>query len=191
MKASVQVASSRAAASRASGSPAGRPADLAESVLDTYTAERRPVAEAVLENTLAQAAIMRPGAQSAAMRNIMARLMEFDDVNRYLGEMMTGLATRYDLGAPHDAVGRLIEDRPLGTGTLYGHMQDGAGVLLDASDGAAASTLAAAIAPQVRRIAIDAGPSLLVRPDACIAWIDEAGGTAGLADALRRWFTSR
>src|SRR5262249_54465714 len=34
--------------------------EMPESLLDTYTAERRPVAEAVLANTLAQMAILRP-----------------------------------------------------------------------------------------------------------------------------------
>jgi hypothetical protein len=32
----------------------------AASLLDTYTAEQRPVAEAVLANTVAQGAILRP-----------------------------------------------------------------------------------------------------------------------------------
>jgi 2-polyprenyl-6-methoxyphenol hydroxylase-like FAD-dependent oxidoreductase len=43
--------------------------EMPESLLDTYTAERRPVAEAVLANTLAQVAIMRPDPQSGAMRD--------------------------------------------------------------------------------------------------------------------------
>jgi len=40
--------------------------EMPESLLDTYTAERRPVAEAVLANTLAQVAVMRPDPQSGA-----------------------------------------------------------------------------------------------------------------------------
>ncbi len=47
--------------------------EMPESLLDTYTAERRPVAEAVLANTLAQMAIMRPDPQSGAMRDLVAR----------------------------------------------------------------------------------------------------------------------
>ena len=58
--------------------------DMPESLLDTYTAERRPVAEAVLANTLAQVAIMRSDPQSGAMRNLMANLMQLDDVNRLI-----------------------------------------------------------------------------------------------------------
>jgi hypothetical protein len=42
---------------------------------------------------------MRPDPQSGAMRDLVAKLMQFDDVNRLIGEMMSGLSTRYDLGS--------------------------------------------------------------------------------------------
>jgi 2-polyprenyl-6-methoxyphenol hydroxylase-like FAD-dependent oxidoreductase len=166
--------------------------EMPESLLDTYTAERRPVAEAVLANTRAQAAIMRPDPQSGAMRDIVAKLMEFDDVNRFLGEMMSGLSVRYELGSAHDDVGRLIGDRPISHGeaqvSLYDVMQDGVGVLLDASTDEKASKLVAATTQRIRCVAVDAGPSMLIRPDACIAWAGEENSTDGLEDALRRWF---
>ncbi|MGH8447493.1 MAG: FAD-dependent monooxygenase, partial [Solimonas sp.] len=79
--------------------------EMPESLLDTYTAERRPVAEAVLANTLAQIAIMRPDPQAGAMRDIVAKLLQLDDVNRHIGEMMSGLFSRYDLGSERDEVG--------------------------------------------------------------------------------------
>ena len=163
-----------------------------ESLLDSYTAERRPVAEAVLANTLAQVAIMRPDPQSGAMRDIMATLLQRDDVNRLIGEMMSGLSTRYDLGSELDDVGRLIGDKPIKCGdadvSLYDVMQDGMGVLLDASGAEEVSRFVAATAPGIRRIAVDRGPSMLIRPDACVAWIGEANGMDGLEEALRRWF---
>ncbi|MBB5607008.1 MULTISPECIES: FAD-dependent oxidoreductase [unclassified Janthinobacterium] len=166
--------------------------DMPDSLLDTYTAERRPVAQAVLANTLAQVAIMRPDPQAGAMRELIAELMQFDDVNRRIGEMMSGLSTRYDLGSTHDAVGRLIGDRPIGhveAGvTLYDVMQDGKAVFLDASVGSAASRLVAASTQQVRCVAVDSGPSLLIRPDACIAWAAEGDSIDGLEQALRHWF---
>ena len=166
--------------------------EMPASLLDTYGAERRPAAEAVLANTLAQAAIMRPDPQAGAMRDLVARLMQFDDVNRFLGEAMNGLATRYDLGSEQDAVGRLAGNRTLrhdgADVALYDLMQDGRGLLLDATAGQLASGLAATSTSRVRCVAIEAGPSMLVRPDACIAWVGEDGGVAGLADALGRWF---
>lgn len=162
--------------------------EMPDALLETYTAERRPAAEAVLANTLAQTAIMRPDPQSGAVRDFVENLLRFDDVNRSVGAMVSGLSTRYDLGSDLDDIGRLIGDRPVGQGggSLYEAMRDGVAVLLDASGGEA-SRLAAAITLGVRCIAVDSGPSMLIRPDACIAWSNGAKGADGLEDALRRW----
>jgi 2-polyprenyl-6-methoxyphenol hydroxylase-like FAD-dependent oxidoreductase len=166
--------------------------EMPESLLDTYTSERRPVAEAVLANTLAQAAIMRPGPQSGAMRDLVAKLLELDDVNRFFGEMMSGLAIRYSVGLDgwdgpgSDLIGSLAGDMPLNHGSLYDLMQDGMGVLLDATTDGSASRLVAARNQRIRCVGIDAGPSILVRPDACIAWVGEENSTEGLEQALCR-----
>jgi 2-polyprenyl-6-methoxyphenol hydroxylase-like FAD-dependent oxidoreductase len=160
--------------------------DMPESLLDTYDAERRPIARAVLDNTLAQVAIMRPDPQSGAMRAMIAGLMENDDVNRSIGELMSGLFTRYEVGSDQDAVGRLIGDQTVdGGASLYDLMQDGRGILLDASGGKASAMVAAATS-RVRCVTREAGPSRLIRPDGCVAWAGD--GTDGLQDALRRWF---
>jgi 2-polyprenyl-6-methoxyphenol hydroxylase-like FAD-dependent oxidoreductase len=166
--------------------------EMPEGLLDTYTAERRPVAEGVLANTLAQVAIMRPDPQSGAMRDLVANLMQLDDLNRFIGEMMSGLSTRYDLASERDDVGRLIGDKPISHGgahvTLYEVMQDGLGVLLDASTEGKVSKLVAATTQKIRCVAVDTGLSMLIRPDACIAWAGEENSTDGLEEALRRWF---
>ena len=164
--------------------------EMPDSLLDTYTAERRPVAEVVLANTLAQMAIMRPDPQAGAIRDIVAKLMQFDDVNRFIGEIMSGLSIRYDLGSECDDVGRLIGDRPIRHGdanvSLYDLMQDGMAVLLDASRDGKASRLVAASTQRIRCVAVEKGPSMLIRPDACIAWAGEESD--GLEEALGRWF---
>ncbi|MFX6945339.1 hypothetical protein ABTH53_19985, partial [Acinetobacter baumannii] len=85
--------------------------------------------------------------QSGALRDLMARLLESDEVSRILGSLMRGLSAWYDLGSAEDAVGRMAGDGPLGPGgaTLYGAMQDGRGLLVDGSaDGAASRMVAAA-----------------------------------------------
>ena len=163
-----------------------------DSLLDTYTAERRPVAHAVLANTLAQMAIMRPDPQSGAMRDLVANLMQLDDVNRLIGGMMSGVATRYDLGSDLDDIGRLIGDKPIRHGdadvSLYDVMQDGMGVFLDASTEGRASRLVAASTQRIRCVTTNTGPSMLIRPDACVAWAGEGNSMDGLEEALRRWF---
>ncbi len=165
---------------------------MSESLLDTYTSERRPVAKAVLENTLAQVAIMRPDPQAGAMRDVVANLMQLDDVNRLFGEMMSGLSTRYDLGSELDDVGRLIGDKPISQGdpdvSLYDLMQDGMAILLDASAGKKASKHVAAATQRIRCVSVGTGPSMLIRPDACVAWAGEENSIDGLEEALRRWF---
>jgi hypothetical protein len=165
--------------------------DKPASLLDSYTAERRPVAEAVLANTLAQVALMRPDPRSNALRDLFAQLLELDDVNGHIDGLMSGLATRYDLGSERDEVGRLIGDRLVGAADrqapLFAQMGQGDGMVLDASPDRRAAGIAAGFR-HVRCVTAAGGPSLLIRPDGCIAWAGDAGDMAGLADALARWF---
>jgi hypothetical protein len=63
------------------------------------------------------------------------------------------------------------------------------GVLLDASTEGNASRLVAASTQKIRCVSVDTGLSMLIRPDACIAWAGEEKSTDGLEEALRRWFT--
>jgi hypothetical protein len=126
------------------------------------------------------------------MRDLFAKLMDFDDVNRLVGETMTGLSVRYDLGSERDEVGRLIVNKSIAHRdpdvSLYDMMQDGMGVLLDASTEGKASQMVAARTQKVRCVAVDSGLSVLVRPDACVAWTSEDSNTDGLEEALRCWF---
>jgi 2-polyprenyl-6-methoxyphenol hydroxylase-like FAD-dependent oxidoreductase len=168
--------------------------DKPDSLLDSYTSERRPVAEAVLANTLAQIALVRPDPRSNALRDIFAKLLELDDVNGYIDGLMSGLATRYDLGSERDMVGRLTGDRLVVEGdnqsSLFAKMAQGDGIVLDASpdsDGRAAG-LAAGFT-HARCFTTEEGPSMLIRSDGCIAWAGDAGEIEGLADTLERWFT--
>uniref|UniRef100_A0A7L6B5W0 Rifampin monooxygenase n=1 Tax=Micromonospora robiginosa TaxID=2749844 RepID=A0A7L6B5W0_9ACTN len=160
------------------------PADL----LDTYRAERRPVAADVLDNTRAQTELMslEPGPQ--AVRRLLAELMDFEEVNRHLIEKITAISVRYDLGAGHDLLGRRLRDVRLAHGSLYGLMHAGRGLLLDRTGGLSATGWA----DRVDHV-VDAGveldvPALLLRPDGHVAWVgdDQRELTAGLS----RWFGS-
>ncbi|MEO5818177.1 MAG: FAD-dependent monooxygenase [Gemmatimonadaceae bacterium] len=168
--------------------------DKPDSLLDSYTNERRPVAESVLANTLAQVAIMRPDPHSSAMRDIFAKLLKLDDVNGHIDGLMSGLATRYDLGSERDVIGRLISDRSAGCAdsrtSLFAEMAEGDGILLDTSPDACASGFAVGFT-HVRCLRGEAGSSMLIRPDGCIAWAGDAGEVEGLVDTLERWFARR
>ncbi|HEV2677513.1 MAG TPA: FAD-dependent monooxygenase [Aliidongia sp.] len=162
---------------------------MPDGLLDSYTDERHPVAVRVLANTRAQVALMRPDPQTSALREIVADIMALDEGNRFFGEMMSGVAIRYDLDDPHPLVGRISGDIELvyDETMLFELMQAGNAVLLDAGTGAA-SALAGPWQPQVRVVRVERGPSLLVRPDGCIAWASEADALDGLKAALVRWF---
>ncbi len=166
--------------------------EMPESLLDTYTAERRPVAKAVLANTLAQIALLRPDPQSGALRDLFADLTHLDDVTQFMSNVISGLFTRYDLGSERAEVGRLSGNQAVIYGGdqvwLYDLMKDGKGVFLDASFEGRASRMVEASAAGIHCAAIDRGPSLLLRPDACIAWAGEQNSLDGLKNALGRWF---
>ncbi|MGK3962044.1 hypothetical protein WMF38_54195 [Sorangium sp. So ce118] len=73
--------------------------------------------------------------------------------------------------------------------SLFAEMAEGEGILLDASPDGHAARLAAGLT-RVRCLPADAGPSMLIRPDGCIAWAGDVGDVEGLVDALERWFAS-
>ena len=105
-----------------------------ETLLDTYQAERHPVAEDVLDNTRAQMELLstEPGPQ--AVRRLLTELMDFDEVNRYLIEKITAIGIRYDFGEGPDLLGRRLRDIDVKQGHLYGLLHRGRGLLLDRTE---------------------------------------------------------
>ena len=152
-------------------------------LLDSYTAERHPVAARVLENTRAQVALMRPDPLTSALRNIVSDLMKLPEGNRYFGEMLTGVGIRYDLGDDDPLVGTLAKDQLLALKggseeRLYALMENGGGLFISPSE--------RPLPQNVQQARTKEGPSMLVRPDGCIAWTDMS--SKSLDDALERWF---
>ena len=94
---------------------AGRAKDLPDELLDTYQAERHPVAAEVLRNSLAQVALLRTDAQTNALREVVAEMLAMDQPRRQLAATMSGLAIRYDLGEGHPLLGRRMPDLDLVT----------------------------------------------------------------------------
>lgn len=72
-----------------------------EALLDTYHAERHPVAARVLHNTMAQVALGAPDERHAALRDIVGELLAMDGPRRRIAGMTSGLDVRYDLGEGH------------------------------------------------------------------------------------------
>jgi hypothetical protein len=155
-------------------------------LLDSYQTERRPVAADVLDNTRAQMELLstEPGPQ--AVRRLLSRLMDFQDVSRYLTEQITAIGVRYDFGEGSELLGRHLRDVPLKHGRLYALMHRGRGLLLD-------QTGRLSLAGWDDRVdhVVDVSeeldvPAVLLRPDGHVAWVGEDQLT--LLTQLRRWF---
>lgn len=157
-----------------------------EGLLDTYEAERHPVAEEVLNNTRAQIELMKvePGPQS--VRRVFTELVRFEEVNRYLIEKIIAVAIRYDFGSDDDLVGRRIGDLALKRGGLYDQMHAGRGILLDQTGTLAVHGWANRVDHLVDVSEDLPAPAVLVRPDGHVAWAGD--DQQGLEAELGRWF---
>jgi 3-(3-hydroxy-phenyl)propionate hydroxylase len=139
-----------------------------QDLLDTYEAERRPVAERVLANTRAQTALTRPDAQTSALRGVLTDLSALGDVNSSLSEMLSGL----DISYP--GVGPRVPDLDLPDGTrLYQHFHPARPVFLGS-----AQTAPAGLEQRGVEIVAGEGPAMLIRPDGHVAWTEAMGEAA-------------
>lgn len=157
-----------------------------DGLLDSYHAERHPVAADVLDNTRAQMELLstEPGAQ--AVRRLLAELMDFEDVNRHLIEKVTAIGVRYDFGAGHELLGRHLRDVRLKGGRLYELMHGGRGLLLDQTGRLSVAGWADRV-DHVVDVSEEVGaPAVLLRPDGHVAWAGD--DQQGLVGQLRRWF---
>ncbi|MFI6028536.1 FAD-dependent monooxygenase [Amycolatopsis magusensis] len=157
-----------------------------DSLLDTYQAERHPVAEEVLDNTRAQVALSSPEPGARALRRLLTELMDFDEVNRYLLEKITAIGTRYDFGDGPDLLGRRLRDLDVAQGRLYDLLRHGRGLLLDRTGHLTTGGWADRVDHLVDPTAALEVPGVLLRPDGHVAWIGDA--QPDLDDHLTHWF---
>jgi 3-(3-hydroxy-phenyl)propionate hydroxylase len=173
------------------------------SLLDTYHAERHPVAARVLRNTMAQVALRRTDARTKALVGTMSDLLSLDEPRRQLAAEMSGLGIHYDLGPGHPLVGRRMPDLDVVTANgplrVFTLLHEARPVLLSLSEPGGVD-----ITPWADRVrSIDAkyagvwelpvigvvpAPAVvLIRPDGYVGWAGDPK-QVGLADALTTWF---
>jgi hypothetical protein len=69
-------------------------------LLDSYERERRPVAERVVMHTRAQSALIAPGGEVTALRELFMELLEDTGNIRHIADMMAGADIRYEMSGP-------------------------------------------------------------------------------------------
>jgi 3-(3-hydroxy-phenyl)propionate hydroxylase len=174
-----------------------------ESLLDTYQAERHPIAARVLKNALAQTALGRGDEQTKALHERMSELLSLNEPRKRYAGMMSGLDIHYDLGAGHPLLGRRMPDLDLvtesGPRRVFTLLHDAQPLLLNLAESARLDI--APWAERVRQIdaqyagvwelpvlgVVTAPSAVLIRPDGYVAWVG-AGTDEGLRDALATWF---
>src|SRR5256885_11887101 len=86
-----------------------------DSLLDTYHAERHPVAARVLRDTVAQTLLISPNDYVKTLGEIITELLTMEQPRRRFAGMIAGLDIHYDLGEGHPLLGRRMPDLDLVT----------------------------------------------------------------------------
>lgn len=179
-----------------------------ETLLDTYHAERHPIAARVLKNTMVQTMLRRQDDRTKSVGDFFSEFLKMDEPRKRMVAEMSGLDVHYDLGPSNEAkkhplLGRRMPDLDLHTGNgkqrVFTLLHGARPVLLNF--GEPASLDIAVWADRV--LSIHAGydgpwelPALgvttpptavLVRPDGHVAWVGD-GTQQGLTEALTLWF---
>jgi FAD binding domain/Aromatic-ring hydroxylase, C-terminal len=174
-----------------------------ESLLDTYHAERHPVAARVLRNTMAQVALRRLDDRRKALSDTISELLSMEEPRKRFAGMMSGLDIHYDLGEGHPLLGRRMPDLDLvsanGPLRVFTLLHDARPVLLNLAEPGGFD-----IAPWENRVqlidakyvgmwelpvlgAVTPPTAVLIRPDGYVAWVGDPTDL-GLPDALTTWF---
>jgi 2-polyprenyl-6-methoxyphenol hydroxylase-like FAD-dependent oxidoreductase len=157
-----------------------------EGLLDSYHAERHPVGARVLDNTRAQITLLGTDPGATALRELLSKLMDFEEVNRYVTGMITAVGVRYDFGEGHELLGRRLRDVGLKRGRLYELMHGGRGLLLDQTGRLSVAGWADRVDHVVDVSEELDAPAVLLRPDGHVAWVGE--DQQDLVGRLPKWF---
>ena len=173
-----------------------------DSLLDTYHAERHPVAARVLRTNMAQIPLTRSDARIDALRDTMTELLSMDEPRKRFAAMMSGLDIHYDLGEGHPLLGRRMPDLDVVTAggplRVFTLLHDARTVLLNLGEPGGLD-----ITPWADRVrlidakyagtwelpvlgAVPAPAAVLIRPDGYVAWAGDQADP-GLPDALTTW----
>jgi 2-polyprenyl-6-methoxyphenol hydroxylase-like FAD-dependent oxidoreductase len=174
-----------------------------ERLLETYQAERHPVAARALQHTMAQTALQRQDDRMKALVALVSELATMDEPRKRVGGQIHGLDIHYDFGEGHPLLGRRMPDLDVLTDgvprRVFEFLHGARPVLLNVGEPGALD-----IAPWSERVQLISAQytggwelpvigvvtppaAVLVRPDGYVAWVGD-GTDSGLRDALTTWF---
>jgi 2-polyprenyl-6-methoxyphenol hydroxylase-like FAD-dependent oxidoreductase len=172
-------------------------------VLDTYTAERRPAARRMGMHTQAQLALLAPGAEVTALRELFTELLGDVHTVAHIANLMAGADVHYDMGVAdaHPLVGRFAPDLVLETGhgtlRLAELTRTARPLLLDLTENACFANEVDGWRARIDTVTGSTRDThacaLLLRPDCYVAWAtDTARPNHALRESLRgalvTWF---
>jgi 3-(3-hydroxy-phenyl)propionate hydroxylase len=174
-----------------------------DSLLDTYQAERHPVAARVLRYTMAHVALQRTDERTEALGETILEMFKIDQVRRHMAADLSGLDIRYTAVEGHPLIGRRMPDLDLisdgETRRLFTLLHDARPLLLNLGEiktidiGRWADRVRTVNAQcsehwEVPVIGVVTAPNaVLIRPDGYVAWAGDPTAPE-LADALGVWF---
>lgn len=178
--------------------------DAGPALLDSYESERRPAAERMSVSAQAQAALIAPGGDVTALRQLFGELLGDPPAVRRLADAIAGTDVRYEMGAerPAPLVGRLAPDFAVetadGTARLAKLTRTARPLLIDLTE---SGTLRESVAAWREEVDVVTGRAaagepiatgLLLRPDCYVAWASTApdprpAEREELRAAARRW----
>src|SRR5436305_4880980 len=174
-----------------------------ESLLDTYHAERHPVAARALKHTMAQGTLQRRDERMQALVEVVSELARMDEPRKWLAGIVSGLDIHYDLGEGHPLLGRRMPDLDLITADgplrVFELLRTAKPVLVNLGQPGNLDITGWADRVQLINaeyvglwelpvLGVLSGPTaVLIRPDGYVAWVGEPADPA-LPDALTTWF---
>ena len=174
-----------------------------ETLLDTYHAERHPVAARALQYSMAQSTLQRHDDRTKALVGVLSELASMDEPRKRLAGRISGLDIHYDLGEGHRLLGRRMPDLDLASGDgsirVFELLNDARPLLLNLRE--PGSFDITRWADRVRLIdasyekewelpvlgVVSPPTAVLIRPDGYVAWVGNETDE-GLTDALSTWF---
>jgi 2-polyprenyl-6-methoxyphenol hydroxylase-like FAD-dependent oxidoreductase len=172
-------------------------------LLDTYQIERRAAAERVIMQSRSQLALLRPGPEVTALRDLFSELVTEPAVIRRLSDLLSGADYRYIMGADmHPLAGFWVPEfavaSAVGTQRIAELARSGRPVLVDLTGGAAFATAVRDLAEVLtvaggRPVGEVSATAVLVRPDGYVAWASSQARPGPdelreLRRVLRYWF---